>query len=117
VDALHSLGFRLVDRGDAGVGVGTAHEGHVEHAVKSDVVHVASGALDQRRVLPATDGSPQDAGGLGGRIRNGGHAVTSSVFQSGGGGSSPRVLAAAYSIALTMLWYPVHRQRLPSMAW
>src|SRR5690606_9276408 len=99
VDGVHSLhpgGGRRVDRRYAGVGVRTANERHMEHPRQLDVIHVPTPSLHEGGILPTPDRPSEDASG-------GGHAVTSSCSQSGGAGSSPRILAAAYSIARTML--------------
>ena len=77
---------------DTGVGVGAPGECHVEHPDGLHIVDVGSLALDEGWILAALDDAAHDAGGA--------HAITS---HSAGAGVSPRILAAAYSIALTML--------------
>ena len=93
-DTRSFFGRRRVDGVDLGVGEGAAGKGYVPGAHGSDVVGVSAFALDKGRVLPPTDRATECA-------CRGGHYSPSS--QSGGGGSSPLILAPAYSTALTML--------------
>src|SRR5581483_1591660 len=85
-----------VDAGDARVRVGAADEGEVQFARDDDVVGVLALARQQRRVFAPRQRRAHHAGAvLGDR-----HAGTPAL--------------AAASTALTMLWYPVQRHRLPS---
>src|SRR6185436_658967 len=92
-----------VDLHDLGVGVGAPHDVEVEHARELDVVHVGALAADEARVFLALDGMPHpsDLGRCLGRHQEPPWAIA----------------VAACWTALTMFTYPVHRQRLPEMAW
>src|SRR5436305_10160723 len=101
--------------------LGRAHNGDVEHPRQHHVVGVHASAGDQRRILLAPQALADVAAAVG-ALRGGAHAPTpvTGIVGSpgdGAGSASPRCGAlAADSTALTMLWYPVHRQRLPASA-
>ena len=90
----HLEGCRRIDRVDHCTGVRATHEGSRQLAGEPDVLYVAAGARDQRRILLALDRLAEQPGS--------GHTGTSS--HSAGAGVSPRIFAAAYSMARTMLW-------------
>ena len=92
-DARHGLGRGGVDAADDGVRVRRARERGEGHAGQLDVIDVAALAGDQRPRPPCA-----------GRTRR---CRSSSRWPS-------RYPFAALSTALTMFWYPVQRQRLPS---
>ena len=81
-----------VDRRDAGVRIRAADDRHEDHPVQLDVVDVRASAAKERIVLLALERRADEP-----RL---------------GRGHDPTPAAAA--TASTMLWYPVHRQRLPS---
>ena len=58
VDSVESLGRRRVDPVDAGVGEGTAEDGHVEGARRLDIGDEAAPATDEGGVLPARRRNP-----------------------------------------------------------
>ncbi len=67
-----------VDRDDPGVGQRRSEDGHVEHPGEDDVVHIATGALDEAVVLLATNRMTDTPDlGSGARFHGGGHAISS----------------------------------------
>ena len=99
--AAHRVRLAHVHGNDLGVGVGRAHEVGVTHAVHPFVVNKGALRLEKSLVLLAGKALAGPGRSLGlGRCRSR-HRETS--------------CPDAALIALTMLTYPVHRQRLPWM--
>ena len=98
----------FADRADPGMGIRAAHDAHVEHARKHDVVQIPPGALDEARVFLALDALAQ--GSLSDRHQSlpprvfGSAAAATPSAAVAAAGTSPRNSAAACWIALTMFW-------------
>ena len=100
-----------VDGCDAGVAVGGADEVAEQHARHLDVVHIVALALGEACILHPLSFTAEALQLLGARFDAFhliGHHAASFAF-------AELISPAAARTALTMFWYPVHRQRLPAM--
>ena len=89
-----------VDLRDLRVGVGAAHDVHVDHARQLDIVYVAALAAQEARVFLALDAVAHAAEGLCGSR----HWVASApAVAMAGAACCSRILPAAYWMDLTML--------------
>ena len=97
-----------VEGRDRPAGDVAAHEGHVEHPRHHDVVHVRAVPGDQPGILAPLHALPDEAVAAGRPV--GGSSAGSLI---GGDRHDALRAPAAICTALTIPWYPVHRQRLP----
>ena len=97
-----------VEGRDRPAGDVAAHERHVEHAWHDDVVDVRAVPGDQPGILAPLHALPDEA--VAARRPVGGGGAGSTI---GGGRHDALRAPAAICTALTIPWYPVHRQRLP----